>query len=94
MCVCVCVCVCVFLVFCCRYREAEFCEDFEHRSEICARTWLRPYPQEQLMDIVPLGATKTDWNFECRSVTEDTQHTHTHTLPLSPPRLSHVPFIR
>jgi len=47
------------------YREAEFCEDFEHRSEICARTWLRPYPQEQLMDIVPLGATKTDWNFDC-----------------------------
>jgi phosphatidylinositol glycan class S len=46
------------------YLEAEFCEDFVLRSEICARTWDREYPQEQLMDIVPLGSSKTDWNFD------------------------------
>jgi len=46
------------------YQKAEFCEDFKNRAEICARTWDRPYPQESLMDIVPLGNAKTDWNFD------------------------------
>jgi len=45
------------------YHQAEFCEDFSVRTETCARTWNRPYPQESLMDIVPLGAKKSDWNF-------------------------------
>ena len=49
------------------YQQADFCEDFVTRSEICARTWARPYPQESLMDIVPLGSSKTDWNFDSTS---------------------------
>ena len=46
------------------YQAAEFCEDFVHRSELCSRTWSRPYPQESLMDIVPIGNAKSDFNYD------------------------------
>lgn len=46
------------------FKNAEFCEDFEFRAKCAARTWLRPHPQEHLMDIVPIGESKGDWNFD------------------------------
>lgn len=45
-------------------RAASFCDDFDLKVELCARTWRRPHPQSALMDIVPLGSCKTDFNFD------------------------------
>ena len=45
------------------FAGAELCEDFAARGEAAARTWTRTHAQEALMDIVPLGALKTDFNF-------------------------------
>lgn len=44
--------------------ESDRLPPTDRRAEICARTWDRPYPQEMLMDIVPLGTSKSDWNFD------------------------------
>ena len=45
------------------FAGAELCEDFAARGQAAARTWTRTHAQEALMDIVPLGALKTDFNF-------------------------------
>ena len=31
------------------FHEAPFCDDFVNRATICARTWSREYPQQNLM---------------------------------------------
>ncbi|KAG2447093.1 hypothetical protein HYH02_007842 [Chlamydomonas schloesseri] len=45
------------------FREAHFCENFEFRCEAAARTWSRPHAQDNLMDIVPLGKSRSNFNF-------------------------------
>lgn len=45
------------------FAEAVFCDKFEFRCEAAARTWLRPHAQDNLMDIVPLGKVKGQFNF-------------------------------
>ena len=46
------------------FKKATFCEDFEFRAKCATRTWLRPHPQENLLDIVPIGESKGEWNFD------------------------------
>ncbi|GLI64740.1 hypothetical protein VaNZ11_008107 [Volvox africanus] len=45
------------------FREAPFCENYEFRCEAAARTWQRPHAQDNLMDIVPLGKVRSNFNF-------------------------------
>ncbi|GFR48050.1 hypothetical protein Agub_g9884 [Astrephomene gubernaculifera] len=45
------------------FRDAHFCENFEFRCEAAARTWQRPHAQDNLMDIVPLGKVRSNFNF-------------------------------
>ncbi|KAK9845336.1 hypothetical protein WJX81_003762 [Elliptochloris bilobata] len=44
-------------------KGAVWCDDYDFRVGACARTWLRPHAQDNLMDIVPLGQTKGKWNY-------------------------------
>lgn len=45
------------------FRSATYCSDFQMRCGASARTWLRPHAQDNLMDLVPLGQTRTQFNF-------------------------------
>ncbi|KAG2444360.1 hypothetical protein HXX76_001116 [Chlamydomonas incerta] len=45
------------------FQEAPFCENFEYRCEAAVRTWSRPHAQDNLMDIVPLGKSRGNFNF-------------------------------
>eukprot|EP00195_Chlamydomonas_chlamydogama_P007780 CAMPEP_0202890766 /NCGR_PEP_ID=MMETSP1392-20130828/1072_1 /ASSEMBLY_ACC=CAM_ASM_000868 /TAXON_ID=225041 /ORGANISM="Chlamydomonas chlamydogama, Strain SAG 11-48b" /LENGTH=212 /DNA_ID=CAMNT_0049574401 /DNA_START=192 /DNA_END=830 /DNA_ORIENTATION=- len=45
------------------FQSGVFCEGFLIRCEAAARTWLRPHAQDNLMDIVPLGKVRSQWNF-------------------------------
>lgn len=45
------------------FAEAAFCEDYDFRCDATARTWLRPHAQDNLLDIVPLGSTKANFNY-------------------------------
>lgn len=45
------------------FANASYCENFETRSDACARTWLRPHALDNLLDIVPLGQIKDGFNF-------------------------------
>ncbi|EFJ42574.1 hypothetical protein VOLCADRAFT_107210 [Volvox carteri f. nagariensis] len=45
------------------FRDAPFCENYEFRCEAAARTWQRPHAQDNLMDIVPLGKARSNFNF-------------------------------
>ncbi|GIL73672.1 hypothetical protein Vretimale_5447 [Volvox reticuliferus] len=45
------------------FRDAPFCENYEFRCEAAARTWQRPHAQDNLMDIVPLGKIRSNFNF-------------------------------
>lgn len=44
-------------------RQAPFCENFEFRLEAAGRTWSRSHAQDNLMDIVPLGKSRSNFNF-------------------------------
>ncbi|KAK9823775.1 hypothetical protein WJX72_005415 [[Myrmecia] bisecta] len=46
-----------------QFQEGVYCEDFEFRCGASGRTWLRSHAQDNLMDIVPLGQVKSNWNF-------------------------------
>lgn len=46
------------------FKDAKFCEDFEFRAKCATRTWLRPHPQENLLDVVPVGETRGGWNMD------------------------------
>jgi len=45
------------------FAEAHFCDKWGVRLEAAARTWQRPHAQDNLMDIVPLGKVRSDFNF-------------------------------
>lgn len=45
------------------FAAGRFCDDYEFRCDATARTWLRPHPQDNLLDIVPLGSTKANFNY-------------------------------
>eukprot|EP00891_Asterochloris_glomerata_P009807 jgi/Astpho2/9807/gw1.00149.164.1_t len=45
------------------FQEGLFCEDFEFRCGASARTWLRSHAQDNLLDIVPLGQVKSNFNY-------------------------------
>ncbi|GLC34893.1 hypothetical protein PLESTB_001175300 [Pleodorina starrii] len=45
------------------FRTAPFCENYEFRCEAAVRTWQRPHAQDNLMDIVPLGKIRGNFNF-------------------------------
>lgn len=45
------------------FQAALFCENFDVRVRACARTWLRPHAQDNLMDIVPVGKLRSNFNF-------------------------------
>lgn len=44
-------------------QEGAFCENFEYRCEAAARTWQRPHAQDNLMDLIPLGKVRANFNF-------------------------------
>jgi phosphatidylinositol glycan class S len=45
------------------FAEAAFCDDYDFRCDATARTWLRPHAQDNLLDIVPLGASRSNFNY-------------------------------
>jgi len=45
------------------FAEGLFCDKWNVRLEAAARTWQRPHAQDNLMDIVPLGKVRSDFNF-------------------------------
>lgn len=45
------------------FADAHFCDKWAVRLEAAARTWQRPHAQDNLMDIVPLGKERSDFNF-------------------------------
>ncbi|EIE20162.1 hypothetical protein COCSUDRAFT_34056 [Coccomyxa subellipsoidea C-169] len=45
------------------WASASFCDEYDFRCGACARTWSRPHAQDNLMDIVPLGRTKNNFNY-------------------------------
>ncbi|EFN58417.1 hypothetical protein CHLNCDRAFT_140366 [Chlorella variabilis] len=45
------------------FAEGTFCEDYETRCDACARTWMRPHAMDNLLDIVPLGQLKSNFNY-------------------------------
>ncbi|KAL3143485.1 hypothetical protein ABBQ38_002292 [Trebouxia sp. C0009 RCD-2024] len=45
------------------FSEGFFCEDFEFRCGASARTWQRTHAQDNLLDIVPLGQNKSNFNY-------------------------------
>lgn len=44
-------------------QEARFCDKWEFRCQAAARTWARPHAMDNLMDLVPLGRTRGQFNF-------------------------------
>ncbi|KAI8464866.1 MAG: hypothetical protein J3K34DRAFT_473966 [Monoraphidium minutum] len=40
-----------------------WCEKYDFRLSAAVRTWLRPHAQDNLMDIVPLGKVRGNFNF-------------------------------
>lgn len=46
-----------------QFGEAFFCDEWAYRLEAAARTWQRPHAQDNLMDLVPLGKVRTNFNF-------------------------------
>jgi len=44
------------------FKGATHCEDFDFRTQCVARTWTRPHAQENLLDLVPLGQVRKDFN--------------------------------
>jgi len=45
------------------FAEGVFCDNYSERLEAAARTWQRPHAQDNLMDIVPLGKVRSNFNF-------------------------------
>lgn len=45
------------------FAEGLFCEDFDFRCGASARTWQRSHAQDNLLDIVPLGQNKSNFNY-------------------------------
>lgn len=45
----------------------QLCEAFLYRAEAAARCWKRPYPEEMLMALVPLGSVKEFGTFDCEN---------------------------
>ena len=45
-------------------KEGELCEYFQYKAEAAARCWKRPYPEEMLMGLVPLGSVKKYGKFD------------------------------
>ncbi|GBF89406.1 hypothetical protein Rsub_01978 [Raphidocelis subcapitata] len=45
------------------FEEGRWCDNYEYRLVAAARTWLRPHAQDNLMDIVPLGKARSNFNF-------------------------------
>jgi len=45
------------------FADASWCDDYDFRCEATARTWSRPHAMDNLMDIVPLGTTKSNFNY-------------------------------
>lgn len=45
------------------FAEGAFCENYEYRLHAAARTWQRSHAQDNLMDIIPLGKMKNNFNF-------------------------------
>jgi len=46
------------------FRAGFFCEDLEFRARCCARTWKRPHALENLLTLVPLGESRSDFNVD------------------------------
>ncbi|DBB17199.1 TPA: hypothetical protein ACH3X3_014262 [Trebouxia sp. C0006] len=45
------------------FAEGLFCKDFDFRCGASARTWQRSHAQDNLLDIVPLGQNKSNFNY-------------------------------
>eukprot|EP00878_Enallax_costatus_P001348 GHUV01001495.1.p1 GENE.GHUV01001495.1~~GHUV01001495.1.p1 ORF type:complete len:236 (+),score=62.29 GHUV01001495.1:250-957(+) len=45
------------------FADGIFCDDWSYRLEAATRTWQRPHAQDNLMDLVPLGKVRTNFNF-------------------------------
>ncbi|CAI5974616.1 unnamed protein product [Closterium sp. NIES-64] len=45
------------------FSNGVFAEDFDFRTKCASRTWKRQHPQEHLLNLVPLGTVRSDFNF-------------------------------
>jgi hypothetical protein len=45
------------------FAEGKFADEFDFRAKCAARTWQRDHPQKHLMNLVPQGGVRSDWNF-------------------------------
>ncbi|GJP50600.1 hypothetical protein CLOM_g9749 [Closterium sp. NIES-68] len=45
------------------FQNGVFAEDFDFRTKCASRTWKRQHPQEHLLNLVPLGTVRSDFNF-------------------------------
>lgn len=45
------------------FASASFCEDFDFRSKCASRTWKRDHAVKNLMNLVPKGRVRSDYNF-------------------------------
>lgn len=49
------------------FAEGKFCDNWSERLGAAARTWQRPHAQDNLLDIVPLGKVRSNFNFSLDS---------------------------
>lgn len=45
------------------FQEGMWCDKYEERLSASVRTWQRPHAQDNLLDIVPLGKVRANFNF-------------------------------
>ncbi|KIY95315.1 hypothetical protein MNEG_12646 [Monoraphidium neglectum] len=45
------------------FQDGLWCEKYDARLDAAARTWQRSHAQDNLMDIVPLGKARSNFNF-------------------------------
>jgi phosphatidylinositol glycan class S len=46
------------------FQGGVFADDFDFRTKCCARTWKRSHAQEHLLNMVPVGTVRSDFNFK------------------------------
>ena len=48
-------------------KGARFAKEFDYRTRAAARTYRREYAQEHLLQLCPLGESRSDFNFDCET---------------------------
>ncbi|GAQ86970.1 hypothetical protein KFL_003230150 [Klebsormidium nitens] len=46
------------------FQGGVFADDFDYRTKCAARTWKRSHAQEHLLNMVPIGSVRSDFNYK------------------------------